>query len=85
MLLFCGNGEWVIPIHGQIVIHSFLSYEIKHYYSTTAAHCKWMIELLQNRQPIFSDLSTSFENSDGCAEQYWCATALYLLSMLEHA
>ena len=24
-------------------------------------------------------------NTDGCAEQYFCATALYLLSMLSHA
>ena len=26
-----------------------------------------------------------WENIDGCEEQYRCVTALYLLSMLEHA
>ena len=29
-------------------------------------------------------MSTIWENNDGCAEQYCCATALYLLSMLSH-
>ena len=29
-----------------------------------------------------SALSTILENSDGCAEQYICATALYLMSVL---
>ena len=28
---------------------------------------------------------TLWVNTDGCAEQYWCATALLLLSMLAHA
>ena len=29
-----------------------------------------------------SELSTIWENTDGCAEQYICATALYLMSVL---
>ena len=29
-----------------------------------------------------SALSTIWENTDGCAEQYRCATALYLVSVL---
>ena len=28
---------------------------------------------------------TIWDNTDGCADQYICATALYLLSMLSHA
>ena len=30
-------------------------------------------------------MSTIWENMDGCAEQYLCATDKYLLSMLSHA
>ena len=30
-------------------------------------------------------MSTVWENTDGCAEQYCCVTVLYLLSMLAHA
>ena len=29
-----------------------------------------------------STLSTTWENTDGCADQYRCATALYLMSFL---
>ena len=29
-----------------------------------------------------STLSTIWENTDGCAEQYRCATTLYLMSVL---
>ena len=47
-----------------------------------AAHSKQIIELIQNRKISFSELSTMWENTDGCAEQYICDTALYLLSML---
>ena len=31
---------------------------------------------------MMSALSTIWENNDGCAEQYICATALYLMSVL---
>ena len=30
-------------------------------------------------------MTTIWENTDGCAYQYRCATTLYLLSMLAHA
>ena len=30
-------------------------------------------------------MSNIWENTDGCAEQYHCLTAIYLLSMLAHA
>ena len=29
-----------------------------------------------------SELSTIWENNDGCAEQYRCSTSLYLMSVL---
>ena len=42
------------------------------------------MELLQNRKVLMIKKSPIWENIDGCAEQYICATALYLLSMLSH-
>ena len=33
---------------------------------------------------MFSDIGTIWGNIDGCAEQYICATVLYLLSMFAH-
>ena len=41
--------------------------------------------MLQNRTVLFADMSNIWENTDGYTEQYRCATALYLLSMLAHA
>ena len=34
---------------------------------------------------LFADMSTIWVNNDGCAEQYICATSLYILSMFLHA
>ena len=34
---------------------------------------------------MFAEIITIWKNTDGCAEQYGCTTALYLLSMLAHA
>ena len=42
------------------------------------------MELLQNRKVFMKNKSTIWENKDGCADQYICATALYLLSMFSH-
>ena len=53
--------------------------------ATTAAHSKRIIELLQNRQHLYADIRTIWNNIDFCAEKYRRATALYLLSMLAHA
>ena len=50
-----------------------------------AAHSKCIIEMFQNRTLFFANMITIWENTDGCEDQYLCATALYLLSMLAHA
>ena len=52
---------------------------------TTYEHNKLIIELLQSRPVLFSNISTIWENTDFCSDQYHCATTLYLLPMLEHA
>ena len=41
--------------------------------------------MFKNRTVLFAEICTIWENMDGCAEQYRCITALYVLSMLEHA
>ena len=69
----------------QAVFSSFLSDDSKQYDATTATHVKRIIELLQNRKICFSVLSTIWESTDECAEQYICETALYLLSILAHS
>ena len=43
------------------------------------------MELLKKIKLLMTKKSTIWENTDGCAEQYKCTTALYLLSILSHA
>ena len=69
----------------MLCIHSFFSDFRKQNDATTAVHRKTSIELLKNRQLIFSYLSTIWESTDGCNERCICGTALYLLLMLKHA
>ena len=57
-----------------------LSDDIKKYAATTTAHNNSLIELFKNK--LMSALSTIWENTDGCAEKYRCATALYFMSVL---
>ena len=40
--------------------------------------------MLQNITVLFSDMTNICENADFFAEQYRCATVLYLLSFLAH-
>ena len=63
------------------VFHSFLSDDSKQDAATTAAHSKRLISLLKNKQVLTISLSTIWENTDGCSEQYICASALYLMSV----
>ena len=64
------------------VFHSFLSDDSKQDAATTTAHSKQLISLLKNKQLLTTSLSTIWVNTDGCAEQYRCASALYLLSVM---
>ena len=40
------------------------------------------MSLLKNKKILTTSLSTIWENTDGCAEQYRCAYALYLMSVI---
>ena len=46
------------------------------------AHSKQLISLLKDKQLLTTSLSTIWENTDGCAEQYRYASALYLMSVI---
>ena len=64
------------------VFHSFLSDDSKQDAATTTAHSKRLISLLKNEKVLKTSLSIIWENTDGCAEQYRCASALYLMSVI---
>ena len=64
------------------VFHSFLSDNSKQDAATTTAHSKLLIPLLKNKQVLTTSLSTIWENTDGCGEQYRCASAMYLMSVM---
>ena len=38
--------------------------------------------MLKNKQLLTTSLSTTWENTDGCSEQYRCDSALYLMSVM---
>ena len=52
------------------MFHSFLSDVSKQYAATNTAHSKRLIELLKEQKVLTSSLSTIWENTDGCADQY---------------
>ena len=58
--------------------------DIKHDAATTIAHIKFIITLLKQSNSISNTLSTIWQNIDGSAEHYICATALYLMQILSH-
>ena len=64
------------------VFHSYLSDDSKQDAANTTAHSKLLISLLKNKQVLTKSLSKIWENTDGCAEQYRCASALYLMSVM---
>ena len=69
-----------LPRHA--VFHSFLSDDSKQDAATTTAHSKRLISFIKNKQVLTTSLSTIWENTDGCAEQYRCASAIYPMSVM---
>ena len=47
--------------------------------ATTTSHSKRLISFLKDKHVLTTSLSTIWENTDGCDEQYICASALYLI------
>ena len=50
--------------------------------ATNTAHSKCLISFLKDKKILTTSLSTIWENTDGCAEQYRCTSALYLMSVM---
>ena len=61
---------------------SFISDDSKQDAATTIAHIKLFIELFKKQKIMTSTLSKILGNTNGCAEQYRCASAIYLMSVL---
>ena len=64
------------------MFHSFLSGNSKQDAATTTAHSKRLISFLENKKVLTTSLSTIWEHTDGCIEQYRCASAMYLISVM---
>ena len=62
------------------VFHYFLSDYSKHDATTITAHRKRFISLLKEKTLLTTFFSTVWVKTDGCAEQYICDSALYLMS-----
>ena len=60
----------------------FLSGDSKQDAATTTSHSKRLISFLKNKKILTTSLSTIWENTDVCTEQYRCASAMYLMSMM---
>ena len=64
------------------VFHSFLYDDSKQDDVTTTTHIKRLIPLLKDKKILTTTLSKIWENTDGCAEQYIFASALYLMPFM---
>ena len=58
------------------IVSLFLSDDIKQASAITTAHIKLLIELLKEQKVLTSRLSPIWKTTDGCAEQYICASAI---------
>ena len=64
------------------VFHSFLSYNSKQDAATPTEHRKRLFSLLKDKKVLTASLSKIWENTYGCAKQYRCVSALYLMSVM---
>ena len=64
------------------MFHSFLSDDRKQDAATTTAQIKRLISFTKDKKVLTISLSTIWENTDGCDEQYICASSLYLISVM---
>ena len=52
------------------------------YSATTIVNSKRIITLMNQNNVLSAELSTIWQNKDGCTYHYICDTALYLMPML---
>ena len=60
----------------------FKSDDSKEDATTTTEHSKRLISLLKDKKLLTKSSSKIWENTDGCAEQYICASVQYLMSVM---
>ena len=56
----------------HVVFHNYVFDDSKQDATITYEHSKRIIELLQNRTVLFADMSTTWEDMDGCVDQIMC-------------
>ena len=61
---------------------SHLSDDSRQDAATTNAHIIQLIEILLQRKVLKKFFTWLWETTDGCAKQYRCATAIYLMSTI---
>ena len=76
------NNSSTISCQRHAAFQYFLSDYSKQVAATTTAESKRLISLLKNKQVLTTSLITIRENTDGCAEQYRCVSALYIMSVM---
>ena len=64
------------------MFHYILSDDSKHDAATTTENSKIFISFLKEEKVMTTSFSTIWENTDGCAKQYICVYALYLMSVI---
>ena len=62
--------------------HSLLSDKIDQDSSTNATYFSILHQFLLTKQVIAPFLTTMWKHTDGCAKQYCCVSAIYLISCL---
>ena len=70
------------PRQRRAVFYSFLSDDSKQDAATNTAHSKRLISFLKEKTLLRALLITIQENTDVCAKQYRCASAIYLMSVM---
>ena len=63
-------------------ISIYLSDDIKKNAPTTTTHRNNLIALLKEKKILTTSLSTIRESTDGCSEQYICASEIYLMTVM---
>ena len=63
--------------------HYNLFDESDHHASTTATHICILIQFILTKKWIAPLFTTIWDHTDGCTNQYCCASAIYLLSCID--
>ena len=66
----------------MVQFHSHLSDKSDQYDSTTATHLCIILHIILTKKMISLFLTTLWDHTDGCANQYPCVSDVYMLSWL---